>query len=421
MRKIFFTLAVVLFTSSLLCGQINLKDKLKKKSEDKAEEQIDESIDKGFDTVEGLFKKDKQKEEDSKTSSENSQSVNADAEEKKADVTEVQTSAPLLSWSKYDFIPGDKILFEDNQEDEENGEFPSRWDLVKGRVENANFDNANVIYFMTASSTIIPYIDNRNQDYVPDKFTLEFDAYYEKEEYTAYQVWFSDIKNQNPDSKLTYPVVIINASHAKTKNSSGVYPGAENDKYNNSKGMWRHVSISFNRRALKVYIDDARVLNVPNMEINPTGITLGIDGFGTAGVKGINRYIKNIRLAEGAVKLYDKLQQEGKIVSNGIRFDVNKATIKPESMGVLNKVYDLMVKHPEIKFRIYGHTDSDGDETYNQQLSEQRAAAVADKLVSMGIEKGRLMHKGFGETVPVSGNSTPEGKAQNRRVEFVKL
>ncbi len=112
---------------------------------------------------------------------------------------------------------------------------------------------------------------------------------------------------------------------------------------------------------------------------------------------------------------------DGKIIANGIRFDVNKATLKPESMGVINSIYNLMEQHPDLKFSVEGHTDSDGETDFNQQLSEQRAETVKNKLVEMGIATERLSVKGFGETIPIGDNSSPEGKANNRRVEFVKI
>ncbi|MRR23230.1 OmpA family protein, partial [bacterium] len=173
-------------------------------------------------------------------------------------------------------------------------------------------------------------------------------------------------------------------------------------------------------RALKVYLDDARVVNIPNLGINPEGLTICCDRMNSAGSEGINRFIRNVRIAEGAVKLYDKLMQDGRIIANGIRFDVNKATIRPESMGVINAIYGLLKDHPEIKLSVEGHTDSDGEDTANQSLSERRAKAVVDQLVKMGIDGSRLTSVGWGESKPVGSNNTSEGKAANRRVEFVK-
>jgi outer membrane protein OmpA-like peptidoglycan-associated protein len=80
-----------------------------------------------------------------------------------------------------------------------------------------------------------------------------------------------------------------------------------------------------------------------------------------------------------------------------------------------------MIDNPTINFSIEGHTDSDGDDANNQTLSEARGKSVMDKLVSMGISSNRLKSNGFGESKPIDNNSTPEGKANNRRVEFVKF
>lgn len=112
---------------------------------------------------------------------------------------------------------------------------------------------------------------------------------------------------------------------------------------------------------------------------------------------------------------------DGKFVTRGILFDVNKATIKPESMGVLNTVAKMMKEHTDLNFRIEGHTDSDGPDDYNLQLSEKRAAAVKEALIGIGVDASRMETKGIGEGVPVSDNRSPEGKANNRRVEFIKI
>ena len=90
-------------------------------------------------------------------------------------------------------------------------------------------------------------------------------------------------------------------------------------------------------------------------------------------------------------------------------------------MGVINEVAKMMKEHTDLKFRIEGHTDSDGQEKSNSALSEKRAAAVKEALTDLGIDPSRLQVKGLGESVPVSDNKTPEGKANNRRVEFIKI
>jgi len=81
----------------------------------------------------------------------------------------------------------------------------------------------------------------------------------------------------------------------------------------------------------------------------------------------------------------------------------------------------MMTDHAELQFSVEGHTDSDGEDAANQKLSEARSKAVLDAMVKLGISGDRLTSKGHGESKPMTGNDTPEGKAQNRRVEFVKF
>jgi outer membrane protein OmpA-like peptidoglycan-associated protein len=186
----------------------------------------------------------------------------------------------------------------------------------------------------------------------------------------------------------------------------------------NWQPKWKHIAISFNKRSLKLYLNEERMLNVPNLGFKPEMMTIGAD-FDNRFVR--MSALRNIRLNEGGKKLYDRIIAEGKFVTRGILFDVNKSTIKGESMGTINEIVQMMNAHPDLKFRVEGHTDGDGDESYNQKLSEERAAAVKNLLIKNGIEATRLDSKGYGESMPVDNNSTQEGRANNRRVEFVEI
>ena len=336
-----------------------------------------------------------------------------------------------LDWSQFDFVPGDVIIFEDNLENERNGEFPSKWDLVNGVVEIASLDGENVIMFrkgnINSNGGIVPLMKNSGEDYLPDEFTVEFDAFFDEPNRT-YRVLFYDGKSQNQlnrsvnggSSNKNDRIRIYQNSADFANGNRSYYPGfvAGSEEGKQSTPGWRRVSISFNQRALKVYLDDARLLNIPNMDFNPLGITIAYHN--TSG-KDHNGYIKNIRIAEGAVPLYDKFLTDGKIVTTGIRFDVNKSTLRPESIGTINEIFALMEENGELNFSVEGHTDSDGDPEHNQTLSEARAKAVMDKMIEMGISADRLKSVGHGQSAPIAPNDTPEGKAQNRRVEFVKF
>jgi outer membrane protein OmpA-like peptidoglycan-associated protein len=109
-------------------------------------------------------------------------------------------------------------------------------------------------------------------------------------------------------------------------------------------------------------------------------------------------------------------------VSYGIYFDVNKDVVRPESYGTLKGIVDVMKENPEVRIKIVGHTDSDGSDAANLDLSKRRGAAVKNELVkSFSIDASRLESDGLGKTQPVAPNDTPVNKALNRRVEFIKL
>lgn len=391
----------------------------KQKSENKVNRNIDKSIDKSLNSVEkgigSIFKK-KDKEADNDTKSDKASEKSEAAKPSGENIGNVDTrdDKPALVWSKYDFVPGDKVIYEDNLQGEENGEFPSRWDLEEGNVEIAEFASEKVIMYR-AGSKIVPFLKNSSQDYLPEIFTLEFDGYFfENTNYQNYTIYFQDSKNQKTSG---IDPVQIYWNQIKQGKSQSWYPEANRSSFCKTQG-WYHISILFNKRALKVYLNDTRLINIPNIAGNPTGITMYASYSSTDKGGGM---IKNIRIAEAGQKLYDKFLQDGKIISTGIRFDVNKATLRPESMGIINSIAKIMEDHPEINFSIEGHTDSDGDFDFNQKLSEERAKTVMNQLVVMGIDKTKISSKGFGESKPVNANDTPEGKANNRRVEFVKM
>lgn len=349
-------------------------------------------------------KKDKEKEKEQK-------SVQP-TDESKANTqqAEVKDEGPQLVWSKYDFVPGETVIFEDDLAGEENGEFPMRWDLMRGNVEIAEFGGENVIMFRDGSPTIMPYLKDASKDYLPDVFTIEFDLYVGNDNFVVY---LYDRKNQKTESPTGYTYFNIKYYQMEFGQSSSRLP----DEKNLEKRRWVHVAIAYTNGKLKGYMDDTRLINLPRIDLDPKGLS-----FHSYHCRNDNLYyVKNIRIAEGGVKYYDRIMEDGKIVASGIRFDSGKATLKPESMGIINEMVELMNDHPDLKISIEGHTDSDGEESANQILSEERAITVMNTMEALGISPDRLSTKGFGESKPVDINSSAEGKANNRRVEFVKI
>ena len=114
-----------------------------------------------------------------------------------------------------------------------------------------------------------------------------------------------------------------------------------------------------------------------------------------------------------------KVEKSKIVIFDRVEFELDSATLLPESDGVLTEVMKILQKHPEFtKVSIEGHTDSKGTDAYNQVLSRRRAATVLEWLASRGIQRKRLVSKGFGESRPVDTNDTEAGRQNNRRVEF---
>lgn len=118
--------------------------------------------------------------------------------------------------------------------------------------------------------------------------------------------------------------------------------------------------------------------------------------------------------------MLEELNRSGHVALN-INFDTGKATIRPESQSVVDQIVNLLKNNTDLKIQVQGHTDDVGEDEANMKLSEQRAQAVMNAIVSQGIENQRLTAAGFGEKKPIADNKTEDGRAKNRRVELVKM
>ena len=378
-----------------------------------AERKTEEAVDKVFEGDFGKGKKDKDKQN-------NNGNNNADAVYDNGNATaqtQPQKGQSLeMTYAKSDFVPGDEIFFEDNQANEQLGEFPSQWDLISGTIEIAKLNGENTICFTSHGASIAPLMKDM-ENYLPEMFTIEFDYLEFPNQYTFRHRFY--LRDGNKD------VLSVEFAGADSDVSCRYYtPSGDSRKTDDGKlaksivnknNGWNHFALSFNKRACKIYINGTRVANIPNMAAPKT---LQIWG---ATQQDQFTYIKNVRIAKGAVPLYDRMMSDGKFITYGITFDVGKATIKPESMGEINRIVQLMNENPHLKFSVEGHTDSTGNPASNQTLSEQRSQAIVAKLVEMGIAQDRLTAVGKGQNNPIADNSTDEGRAKNRRVEFVKM
>lgn len=340
--------------------------------------------------------------------------INSDTTNQKAGV-----SSPEI-WTAYDFVGGSEVIFTDDLESEQVGEFPSRWDLIRGNAENVTINGIHAIK-IDHKGIITPLVNSN--DYLSESFTVEFDAFFNDVPASWQKYLIRFYNGAEPNKKfdngdILSPLLIQSNGARITSKVKGSDLKFEKFGSFGAPGIsgWKHIAISFNERALKVFIDKERILNIPNISLKPSVFSIEAQTH-----KEDLKAVKNIRIAKGGTKLYSRLIEEGKFITSSILFDVNKSTIKPESGGLLSEIAQMMKEHPETKFSIEGHTDSDGEAVYNLELSKSRAEAVKNTLIQLGISEARLETKGFGEEKPISENNTPEGKANNRRVEFIKI
>ena len=396
------------------------KRKVQQKAEEKTEKAVEDIMDGNI--LKGKKDKDKAAEVEAEVeeTAPTEEAPKADAVAK----NEKQKPQSLeMTYAKSDFVPGDEIIFEDLLVGEKLGEFPSMWDLKEGNAEVVSVGGENAIH-MGEETLIMPYM--KEKDYLPEEFTIEFDLYVPC--YYGGNDKVSMNNRYNIDLVDAAGKVVFQAYWYNGNNEMGVpreitwrwHNGGEESQGEGTVAFnmsdFNHIAISFNKRALKFYVNGIRIANIPRCDA-PTRFQI----FSYSGASEDERFIKNVRIAKGAVPLYDRMMTDGKFITYGITFDVGKATIKPESMGEINRIVQLMTENPDLKFSVEGHTDSTGKPESNQTLSEQRSKAIVDKLVELGIAKERLAAVGKGQNSPIADNNTDEGRAKNRRVEFVKM
>ncbi len=147
----------------------------------------------------------------------------------------------------------------------------------------------------------------------------------------------------------------------------------------------------------------------------------GIGGLAGAGIGAyMDRQERELRARTAGTDVRVTRQGDDLVLNmpSNVTFATDSATIQPQFRPTLDQVAAVLRDYNQTYIDVYGHTDSDGSDAYNQTLSERRAASVADYLGANGVQRARLATRGFGELQPVATNATPEGKAQNRRVEI---
>lgn len=440
--KLLFYVILILFWSSSVSGQAWLnklgkkaEDAAKRKVENRVEQKAGEATDKAMDQIEG--KEDgksntNQQNDKNQSGKPNTQTNNTNEnnnQNKNSQVVTDNASAgsqeSLQSFSQYDFVPGDKILLYEDFSQDAIGDFPALWTTNKsGEINTLNVAPGKWLN-LNATEGNWWFLKEIN---LPENYIIEFDIVPKKggARYAVGVHLYGEnnfVEMSNPYDKATSGLVVnvsktgwetlgLKAGQPKISGNSSLNPVAE-EKVN-------HVIIWVQKRRVRIYHKGTKVLDSPTAIYQDSKFTrFCFDLYRGASS---SSYITNIKITTATPDTRSKLLTEGKIVSYGIYFDVNKDVVKPESYGTLKDIAQVLQENPTVRIKIVGHTDADGADAANLDLSKRRAASVKAELVkSFGLDEGRIETDGMGESQPVAPNDTPVNKALNRRVEFVKL
>jgi OOP family OmpA-OmpF porin len=335
-----------------------------------------------------------------------------------------QTTSNITS--KFDFIPGEKIIFYDDFSSEDIGDFPAQW-LTNGSGEIVTMEKSEGRWFqITKTGYYIP----EAKDKFTDNYTIEFDM-----------VILSDIGSETVggiDFFLTSDD-LNNPSQGGQPGQAGlkIRPDYETVFWNNwsEAREWQgdegqasfefkpsqkyHIAFWVQKQRVRMYADEQKVLDLPRgLQANYVYNIFRMEDFSDENTP----LISNFRIAAGLPDMRSKLITEGKLVSYGIYFDVNSDKLKPESNATIKEIAQVLKDNPTVRISITGHTDSDGDDALNVDLSKRRAISVKNELTkSYGIDEARLETDGKGESQPLAPNDNALNKSKNRRVEFIKL
>lgn len=414
-------------------AQFGIKDKIQQKTDEKINKKIDETIDNGID---GVFQKKEKTEKETKEveSTEDNEMVGSDDTEKETTVIENdKPSKPddkpkMESYTKYDFVPGDQILYYEDFTQTAIGDFPGNWTTnSSGEVKHINLFPGNWFHF-NGDDGVYCYM---NAIQFPTNFIMEFDIVPDAEYYSGISLVLYGEDEYLELNDALYPgksgfyftmgPAEYNSWTARGYNTAAEVPWIDGGSEINPvvKEQLNHVILWVQGRRVRIYHQGAKVLDMPTLI--PKDATFSRFLF-TCWGSNSHPYVSNIKVTTAAPDMRSKLLTEGKLVSYGIYFDSGKDVVKAESYGSLKEIAAVLSENPNVKIQIVGHTDSDGDDAMNLDLSKRRAANVKNSLVKdFGISADRIQTDGKGESVPLSPNTSTENKAKNRRVEFIKL
>jgi len=396
-------------------------NKVKRKVDQKADRTIDKALDKGEQKID---KKVNESVEGDKKKTKGTDKPDATAPGNEKD--QPATNALQVNKSS-DFTPGQNILFSENFEKDAVNDFPAAWNTT-GSGEVVTINNIPGKWLSIPQKTLT-YPEHVSV--LPENFTIEFDLLIPTEKRSPITFGFSESKNPVKEGINYKKLFYFRIDHAQDfiGSTNRYYSGGEsNQAFKASKlaGKPVHVSMSINKTRIRLYINGEKLFDLPRA-FEPAAIRNSFFFRASEITSEKNPfYVTNLVIAETGTDarsgIMKDLMEKGRVSTNGIQFDFNSDKIKPSSYEIINTFGEALKQNTGLRIRIIGHTDNVGKDDYNKQLSAKRAEAVRAYIINnFGISAERLQTGGMGDTEPMVPNTTEEGRAKNRRVEFIKL
>lgn len=428
MKKILLLLLICFYFTPLSAQSIS--QRIKARAQQKANSKIDRTIDKTLDKTEksvdsAFVKKSKEKNQRIGANEQNNDGGNNAPGKIVGKTNQVKNSS--------DFVPGEKIIFEDNFDADAINDFPARWNTNGGgsvvNIESVAGKWLNIIH----NSVVNPVINSP----LPSNCTIEFDLFLhaEGERSTPFiQFGITSVRDILKEDLFYKDRFFFNVHRYTEENGKTIEYGLKNDVLGNKSDFpitayvnkILHIQMAINNPRIRIYLDGKKLIDLPRALSAGMLNNFFINNNYVIPASELGVFISNIRIADAAIDarslLIDQLMKEGKTSTTDILFDTNSDVIKQESFSVINQFGEALIKAPSFKIKIVGHTDSDGSGASNLILSKNRAAAVKTYITeNFAVAGSRIQTDGQGATQPVGPNTSAAGKAKNRRVEFIKL
>ena len=406
----------VLLLASFLVVVAVIQAQFPKKLLDKAKEKVDKKVDDATRGKEGN----------------NNNNNTEDKDTEGAPATNAGQPASFKVYSKYDFVPGEKVIGFEDFSTGSIGDFPAGWNSnASAEIVTIEGKPGRWLWFTKAG-----FLTPEFPAPFPEDFTFEFDLMHGIPiNGGGFTICVAELSNTNQPQNYVMSTnqftIEMNTANTGTttggtrfygrKNSSTDIQNSSDAPMLNDKNNPVHISIWRQKERVRVYVNEQKLWDIPKATIREAKFNAIVFNVNYA-EEVVKHYIGNLRLAVGAPDTRKKIMEQNKWVTHGILFDVNSDKIKPESYGTLKEMANVLKEFPELKVKIVGHTDADGNDASNLDLSKRRAAAVKESLAKdFEITESRMETDGKGESEPIDKNDNPAGKANNRRVEFIKL